>query len=454
MKISSAFIHPVILLFISFHSFAQQIPIGSWRDELPYTQCISVTEAGNRIYTATPYSIFSVDKDDNSVLRMSKINGLSDIGISCISYNAATSTVVLTYTNANIDLIRDVNVTNISDIKRKQILGNKTINSVFHYDKYAYLACGFGIVVLDLEKDEIKETYYIGPNGSPVNVLSLTTDQNDTLYAATETGIYKAWIKDPAISNFANWKVDSGLDPDARYNTITSLGNKVIVNKSDEVLNKDTVFYKENGNWQYLPTTVQNTVMNLKAAYNQLVIAYNYFVNLHDANLQYLTGIYSYPGSPFPLDAIMDKDNTIWIGDRYAGLIAADLNTGQNSGYNLSGPMTANAFAMASSGNDLFIVPGGKDASVVPLYAQAHIYHFDNTNWVNLYGGNQPVLWSCHDAVNVSVDPYDAKRVYVGYELKEEYIALAQKRIETELGELPRKKSKTKKTEYGLVENT
>jgi hypothetical protein len=414
MKISSAFIHSVVLLFISFHSVAQQIPIGSWRDELPYTQCISVTEAGNMIYAATPYSVFSVDKDDNSVQRISKINGLSDIGISCIRYNSSTSTVVLTYTNANIDLIRGTGVTNISDIKRKQILGNKTINSIYCYDKYAYLACGFGIVVLDLEKEEIKETYYIGANGSPVNVLSLTSDQTDTLYAATEKGIYKAYIKDPAIANFANWKIETGLDPDKRYNTITALGNKVIVNKSDETQDRDTIFYRENATWKYMDVDVHNSVMNLHSDYNILVIAYDYFVSVYDENLTSGTVIYAYPGSPFPMDAILDKDNIVWIGDRYSGLVSYNLTTAGINGYNLSGPMTANAFSMACSGNDLYIVPGGKDASVVPLYAQAHVYHFDNTNWVNLYGGNQPVMWTCHDAVNVSVDPYDPKRIYVG----------------------------------------
>ncbi len=396
------------------HSNAQQIPIGSWRDELPYTQCISVTEVGNLIYTATPYSIFSVDKDDNSVRRVSKINGLSDIGISCIRYNSSASTVVLTYTNANIDLIRGSNVTNISDIKRKQILGNKTINSIFCYDKYAYLACGFGIVVLDLEKDEIKDTYYIGANGSPVNVLALTAGQDDTLYAATEKGIYKAYIKDPAISNFANWKIETGLNPDKRYNAITSMGDKVFVNKSNTTFNTDTIFYRQNGTWHLMTSDVQNTVMNLTSAYNTLVIAYNYFVTTYDANLVRGTVIYSYPGSPVPVDAIRDKDDMVWIGDRYAGLVAYNLTTNGVTGYNLSGPLSANAFSMACSQSDLYIVPGGKDASVVPLYAQAHIYHFDNTDWMNLFGGNQPVLWTCHDAVNVSIDPSDSKRVYVG----------------------------------------
>jgi hypothetical protein len=415
MNIHRYFAACLTLIPFALQTFGQQIPIGSWRDELPYTQCISVTEAGNLIYTATPYSVFYVDKTDNSVQRLSKINGLSDIGISCISYNNATSTVVLTYTNANIDLIRGTTVTNISDIKRKQILGNKTINSIYCYDKYAYLACGFGIVVLDLEKDEIKDTYYIGVNGSPVNVLDMTTDQYDTLYAASEQGIYKAYIKDPAIASFANWRIETSLYPNARFNTITTLGTKVIVNKSNETFNTDTLFYKENGTWHYMNTgSIHNTVRNLESAYNMLAVSYNYFVTTFDENLVTGTVIYAYPGSPVPLDAIIDKDHKVWIGDYYSGLISYDLNTAAIAGSNLSGPLTANAFSMACSGNDLYIVPGGKDASVVPLYSQAHVYHFDNTNWTNLFGGNQPVMWTCHDAVNITVDPYDPKHIWVG----------------------------------------
>lgn len=407
----------IVITFLPFciQSFGQQIPIGSWRDELPYKKCISVTEADNLIFSATPYSVFYVDKEDNSVQRFSKINGLSDIGISCIKYNQPTGTVVLTYTNANIDLIRGNSIINISDIKRKQILGNKTINSIFCYDKYAYLACGFGIVVLDLEKDEIKETYYIGEDGTQVNVLDLTTDQYDTLYAATEKGIYKAYIKDPAIANFANWRIESYPDPAQKYSSITTLGTKVIVNKAGITNNTDTVLYKENGVWNYLDFgTTNRTINNIESGYDHLVISFGYNVLVYDKSLSLQNVIYAYPATPVPMDAIMDKDSIIWIGDKYSGLVSYKLATNEIYGYDLGGPMTANAFSMACKGNDLYIVPGGKDLSAVPLYSQAHVYHFDNTDWTNLYGNNQPVMWSCHDAVNLTIDPLDSKRVFVG----------------------------------------
>jgi len=198
----------LVLLILPLYLFCQnaQVPIGQWRDELPYNFCNSVAEAGTRIYASTPYALFYYDKEDNSVTRITKIQGLSDIGITCIAYNSDTKTLIVTYSDANIDLIKNNTIINISDIYRKTILGNKTINSIYCIGSDAYLLCGFGIVVMDLVKEEIRETYYIGNGGSQVNVLGLVKDASDTLWASTEKGIYKAWYKDPNLANYAVWK--------------------------------------------------------------------------------------------------------------------------------------------------------------------------------------------------------------------------------------------------------
>jgi len=132
---------------------AQTSSYNQWKDHLPYNNCKAVVEAGSRIYSATPYSILYFDKTDNSINRLNKVTGgLSDIGISSIAYCSQLNTLVVAYTNTNIDLVKGSVVINIPDIKRKQILGNKTINSILVVDKLAYLACGFGIVVVDIEK--------------------------------------------------------------------------------------------------------------------------------------------------------------------------------------------------------------------------------------------------------------------------------------------------------------
>ena len=76
-----------IFLLLSLFSFSQGIPIGQWRNHLPKNNVIAVAEAENRIYAATPYSIFYYDKSDNSIEQLTKVNGLSDVGITAIHYN-------------------------------------------------------------------------------------------------------------------------------------------------------------------------------------------------------------------------------------------------------------------------------------------------------------------------------------------------------------------------------
>jgi ligand-binding sensor domain-containing protein len=425
MKIFKLFFLACLLFPYSLQSQTPQIPIGQWRDELPYNFSNSVAEAGNRIYVSTPYALFYFDKDDNSVTRITKIQGLSDIGVSCINYNSPTKTLIIAYTDANIDLIQNNTIINISDIYRKSILGNKTINNIYCIGSTAYLLCGFGIVVMDMVKQEIRETYYIGSSGSQVNVLGLVKDNVDTLWAASDKGIYKASYKDPNLANYAVWKKDSRMDTTMMYNTIAYFSGKVIVNKHRQS-GLDTIF-SYNGQWSAWNTGMVNAVMNINSDYNYLVISYNYFVDVYDQAFNKFKAIHSYvSGNPYPQDAICDISNIIWISDSYSGLVSYDMNSNQSKEYNLSGPLSANDFSMSTLGDDLYISRGGYDGSYVPLSQScpAEIYHFDGSNWQNLSGATVPQLNNWGYVVGATADPSDPKRIYVatwGYGLIELY---------------------------------
>ncbi len=402
-------------IFIVRAAFSQQVGIGQWRDELPYNQVISVTEGDGKIYSATPYAVFSVDKADNSVQRLTKINGLSDIGISTICYSKSHQTLVIAYSNANIDLLKNNTIINISDIKRKSILGNKTINRVSFIGDYAYLSCGFGIVVLDVDKEEIHDTYYIGKNGDQINVLGLVKNDEDTLFAATEKGIYVASFLSPNLVNYAVWHKDPRMDTNFRYNAIAFFSGQVIVSKDNSTSTSDTLFRYSGRQWSKWSPHVDQPVQNIESTYDYLCIAYNYFVESYDPQFNLKYGVYQYyPGTTFPLDAIVDKDQLMWVGDTYSGLISIIMSSNSYNHFNLSGPISAQAFWMTTNGDDLYIVPGGRDNSFVPLFYGAQIYHFDIENWSNIYGGNNQPLFSINDYVTVAVDPLDPKRIYAG----------------------------------------
>ena len=160
-----------LLLFCSsFVANAQLTTIGSWRDHLPYHNATFVAEVENKIYCVTESGLFYFDKSDETINRMSKVNGLSDTEVAKVAYQSQSKTLLIAYQNCNIDLIKDWQIVNISDIKKKSILGEKTINNIFFIDDIAYLSCPFGLVVLDVGNEEILDTYKIGEGGNYVKI--------------------------------------------------------------------------------------------------------------------------------------------------------------------------------------------------------------------------------------------------------------------------------------------
>ena len=120
-------------------SFAQKT-IYEWTTHAPGLKVINVEKVNEKVYAATPYEIFYYNTGDNSINKLTKVNGLSDFGINVMRYNPHTDIIFIGYSNANIDIIdKDENIINISDIKNKNILGNKNINDVYFIDDKAYL---------------------------------------------------------------------------------------------------------------------------------------------------------------------------------------------------------------------------------------------------------------------------------------------------------------------------
>ena len=163
-------------------------PLGLWREHLPYNSAIDVTAGDGKVYCATPYSLYSVSLTDNTVERLSRVTGLSETGISAITYDETNNKLFIAYENSNIDIIYRNDIINIPDIKRDDIVGDKRINHIYPLQKNYYLSTGLGVVVIDGERHEIKDSWFIGNGGNKVKVNGFTSD-GTFFYAATEEGL-------------------------------------------------------------------------------------------------------------------------------------------------------------------------------------------------------------------------------------------------------------------------
>ena len=194
----------LFLLFIPLLINAQDVPIGYWKDYQSYASASYMTEADNKVYCVTNGGLFYINKNDKTINRMSKVTGLSDIGIKHVAYSKALKIIVITYENCNVDLIKNNQIINISDVKRKEITGLKLINNITLRDGIAYLSCTFGLVLIDLEKEEIKDTYKLIIEGYTCVINNMSYSLN-TIYLSTSCGGFYADINSLFLNDFSNW---------------------------------------------------------------------------------------------------------------------------------------------------------------------------------------------------------------------------------------------------------
>lgn len=410
----------ICFIFLFVRGLAQEdIGIGEWRTHLPYGQIIDVAIAGNIVFAATEFSLFTYNTEDNSIERFGKVQGLNDVGISKIGYNPDQDALLVAYSNTNVDIIRsNGEIINIPDIKDKDILGLKTINNILFIDNFAYLSCGFGIVVLDMEREEIHDTYYIGPDGNAINVYCLT--YNDTsFFASTVNGIYYADINAKNLADFNEWTKDSRLPyPDAPYNIIQSFGGRIYTNyyniDGDEVaFGGDTLFVYDGQSWSLFDDGNFSRHNEFFTDDENLYIINRYNITLYNEVGELVNRIWQIENESFqPLAVDKGKDKYVWIGDSKKGLIK-NWNTYSGEFIKPNGPNTKNVFAIDAGGTNVWVAPGGRQPNWAPSYNSDGVFSFVDGEWKTFNKTNTPVFDTVGDMVEVKVDPINSNIAYV-----------------------------------------
>jgi len=164
--------------------------VGTWKNYLAYSDVQWVEEGGNKLYVLASNSLYTYNKNDQSIKTYDKVNGLSDSDIRFIAWNKTARRLVILYSNNNIDLLDDRgNVTNVPDYYLKTTMADKTINGIDMSGVYCYLSTGFGLVKLNVAKAEISDSYNLS---FPVNYSYI---EGGYIYAASQSnGLYRATL--------------------------------------------------------------------------------------------------------------------------------------------------------------------------------------------------------------------------------------------------------------------
>jgi hypothetical protein len=399
----SLLIAPVILLFV-FAANAQT-PVGIWSDHLNYTTASSVAAGNNEIFASTGSSIIVYDKVYAELKKLSRINGLSETGISTIAWSEANSTLVIAYSTTNIDLLKKKRIYNIPDISRKYIPGKKVINKIRLNGKYAYLACSFGIVLVDLVKNEIYDTWKPGDSSGTADVWDVAFG-NGMIYAATGSGVYYADITNPGLAYYGNWNLLNSLpSPHGKYTQVIFSGNRLYTNRNGNFFTCDSIYVTTSA------TSLFSAVPGLfnssfDATEDGFIISSGSTIRYYHSDGSLYKTISSYGWkSPMASQSVSDNGN-IWIADIASGLIWGDKMS-SFSALTLPGPVSDNAIFISSENGKTLICGGATDASWNNLWRPLEVSVNEENNWMPLTSS------TLFDPMRAVLDPADNNHLFI-----------------------------------------
>jgi len=387
-----------LFLFVGQHLIAQtlapsdfpDVTLGQWQQYLPWQRSFYVSQSPQKVYISTEWAVVEIDKADRSPRFITKVEGLSDMGVRIIRYSAVSKALLVVYNNSNIDVYRPDHgsVTNLPFIrKNNNISGDKKIYDIAFDGKFAYLACGFGLIKLNLERNEVSFTTFTDMIVRTCSVF------NGRIYVGTDEGIFRIAVTDDNPIDFSRWQALGAAQgfPAGRPTTAFA------VYKNQLYCGIENALYRYDGTTlTEIERRANRNVRYLTAEGQGLVIGW-------EKNGNGEIGYIAPDGGKFdihwtceaskPLYGIEDGSGKFWFADDTEQFRYYDLAANRCDRFVYNSPFyhSISDLSLAPDGK-LLVATAGAAQNLSPLGAQQGIYALKDGQWSRLFGGSNPEL--------------------------------------------------------------
>jgi len=393
----------ITLLFFflfSFPIFGQTDYSASWEDFYSYNNVKDFVKVDAVIYALADNAVFTFNTNSQQIQKFSSIQGLSGETTSAIYYSAAFQRLVIGYQNGLIEVVdHDGSITISSDIVSFNQNGAKSINHISEYNNKLYLSTPFSIVEYDIENLEFGDTFFIGNNSSDVRVNE-TLIFNETIYAATDDGIFSADVNNDLLIDFNFWEqrfVGTGFKAIRVFNAeIYTITDTELLLLNDANLVSQINFFQ--------------SIKGLKNSATHLSVALNKSANVFDLNMNLVATIATTSEFDFTLNTAFVAGNEIYLATKEFGILKTSFRVPSDFlEIHPEGPLSNEVFSIDANNEHLWIVYGGYNTTYTPIQKKQGFSHFNGEDWVNTpYNPTLP-----RDLVDVTIDPNNENKVYI-----------------------------------------
>ncbi|MCR5820344.1 MAG: hypothetical protein K6F94_05290 [Bacteroidaceae bacterium] len=375
--------------------------IGSWQTYSSYSICTRNICVDNRVYALMESKLMAYDTEDSSIRTWDNTSGLNDVTVADFAYSEDAKRIIIIYDNSNIDILSvedDNEVTNIAHLKNSSFQG-KNVNSVSVSGSTAYLATGFGLVLVDMENAIIPSTYQLNKSIKTSAVLG------DYIYISASDGLWRGNTADN-LQDKSKWELVSA---DYSPSMMSAFDGRLFFCNGNKICRSeaDGVSFSE--------------MQNLNPTY----------WNVSDGCLLY--GIGSYTAiwknwntrvvytSSLTWKQVSKRGNIFWASDGVSGLQAYELDT-ESRTFSLvtprvlyNSPLHDYSYRLNFAGKRLLVAGGNQNYSSVARPGTA--MYMEDGVWTNFDEASVTVAFPkerYRDVTSVAQDPLDAAHHFVG----------------------------------------
>lgn len=406
--IKKDFLSILLIIFIAQPLLSQTDFSDSWEDFFSYNNVKDFIKIDNRLYAIADNAAFIQNTETGYMEKISSVHGLSGKETTSLYYSEATNRFVIGYQSGLVEIIdENGKITVANDIERLDITGQKQINHIAEYNGKLYLSTPFGIVEYDIVNLNFGDTLYIDENSSPVFVNEIGI-VNETIYAATQKGIYSADINDPNLVDYNNW-----LQPEGallgNFLSIAIFSEGVFTARSNslyELAGVDELIQRRN---------FATNILKLRSSSQFLTVSLASSASVLDSNLSLVHEATASANYAFNLNNAYAVNDKIYLATDSFGVLSQAFFDTEYLEIHPDGPSSNKVFSIEAENNNLWVVYGGYNLSYTPLGKRLGYSHYNGSTtassaWINtIYDANFPA----RDLVHVTFDPSVENKVYL-----------------------------------------
>ncbi|NNE30044.1 MAG: hypothetical protein HKN16_10420, partial [Saprospiraceae bacterium] len=368
-----------------------EVPIGSWKNYLPFSVFNSLTQSEDQIFATSDLAVLAVDKTDFSKTFITKLNGLSSTGTRLVEYVPSVDGLIVVYQDSEFDLVLQNRTINFENIKVDGSFFNREVLDVSLLKEDAvYFCTAFGIVEFFPALEEFGFTLDLGV---PVYEMAY---KEGVFYAATEWGIIYA-EDDPEINlkDVTNWTAfnqGNGFPLSYLPTHIVNYQEKiyfaldsVVYELQDNTI--DTVLYEPGFNVVYLTAEGANLLVGLWCKDNC------------DGKMMILDGDrnmeeYSPSCVDRPRYALEDQYGQIWATDSWMYLRRSSVDDpGFCDKYIANQPFLTNSVEIALRDDEIWLTTNGISSTTYnPQFNELGLFARIDGTWRIFQAKNTPGL--------------------------------------------------------------